>query len=127
MVTHVAVVSDLHGNVPALRAVMREIDEVEVDAVICCGDIVSGPLPGETLDLLRSLDRPRYCVRGNADRGAVAAFDRTGDASVHPDDVWSGRQLDREQRDFLASLPLTVTLEIDGLGPVLFCHATPGR
>ncbi len=125
--TRTAVVSDLHGNVPALRAIIREIDEVEVDAVVCCGDIVSGPLPGETLDLLRSLDRPLHCVRGNADRGSVAAFDRTADASVHPHDLWSGRQLDRQQRDFLAFLPLTVTLEIESLGPVLFCHGTPRR
>lgn len=127
MVTRVAVVSDVHGNVAALRAVIREVQRTEADAIVCCGDIVSGPFPGETLDLLRTFDRPLYCVRGNADRGAVAAFDGTADASVHPHDIWSGRQLNREQRDFLASLPLTVTLDICGLGPVLFCHASPRR
>jgi diadenosine tetraphosphatase ApaH/serine/threonine PP2A family protein phosphatase len=40
---------------------------------------------------------------------------------------WPSRQLSAEQADFLASLPLTASLEVDGLGPVLFCHTTPAN
>lgn len=124
----VAAISDIHGNLPALRAVIDEVRRESVDLVACCGDIASGPLPGETIDFLREVGLPVEAVRGNADRGAVDGFDgRSDPATTHEDDVWTGTQLNRSQRDYLAGLPLTRTVEIDGLGTVLLCHGTPRR
>lgn len=123
----VAVISDVHGNLPALRAVLAEIAaEPDVGLIVCCGDTASGPLPAATVDLVASVDR-LVSVRGNADRAAVASFDGEPEPGIHEDDLWSGRQLTRPQRDWLAALPVNVTVETDGLGPVLFCHATPRR
>jgi predicted phosphodiesterase len=120
----IAVLNDIHGNLPALDAVLAEVDQAGVDAIVVGGDLVWGPMPGETLDRLASLgDRARF-VMGNADRDVVEAFD--GDA---PDDdavsSYCAARISGAQRDFLAGLAPTVVLDVDGLGETLFCHGTP--
>ena len=64
----VAALADVHGNAVALEAVLAEVREAGVDIVVFCGDLTWGPLPNETLALVRSLDLPARFVRGNADR-----------------------------------------------------------
>ena len=121
----VAVISDIHGNVPALQAVLAEIEREKVDLTVSCGDVASGPLPAETIDALRGLRDVRF-VHGNADRGVVAAFDGAEKPKLPgPAADWCGNQISREQRDFLASFEDAVRLDVDGLGRVLFCHASP--
>ena len=63
--TRIAALYDIHGNLPALEAVVPDLD---ADVVVVGGDIASGPFPVETLALLRSLPVPVRLVRGNADR-----------------------------------------------------------
>ena len=104
----VAALYDVHGNLPALEAVLAEVARERVDAIVCGGDVCAGPLPRECLDALRSADAA--FVRGNADRELAP---------------WPAEALGGEGRAFLAGLPLTVSLDVDGLGPTLFCHATP--
>ena len=123
----VAVLSDIHGNLPALEAVLPEVDRAEVDRIVLTGDMTIGPLQSETLDLLASLGERVVWVRGNCERNAVEVYDGTFQPTGAPHDagtVWAGEQLNREWRDRLAALPLTASLDVDGLGPVLFCHAT---
>jgi putative phosphoesterase len=123
----VAVLSDVHGNLPALRAVLAELERTPgVERIVGCGDLASGPLPAATVDVLRELDG-FVSVRGNADRGAVEAFDGEAAANTHEDDLWTGEQLSRPQRDWLASQPASMVIEVEGLGPVRFCHGTPRR
>src|SRR5205823_13774674 len=71
----VAALSDIHGNLPALEAVLSEVERDRPDLIVSCGDVASGPMPAETISLLMSLPRARF-VRGNADRGLADAFDR---------------------------------------------------
>lgn len=126
----IAVISDVHANVPALRAVLAEIESAEPDALVSCGDLLAGPLPGQTIELLRGLSIPVHCVRGNGDRAMAEVFDGAGDpATAHEDDLstWAGRHLTREERSYLSTFCATLTLEADGLGPVLFCHGSPRR
>jgi len=123
----VAVLADIHGNLPALEAVLRAVDAANVDVIVLAGDMTIGPLQTETLDLLASLGERAVWVRGNCERNLVEVFDgtyqQTG-AAHEAATIWAGQQLTRTQRDHLAALPRTVSLEVDGLGPVLFCHAT---
>jgi putative phosphoesterase len=123
----VAVLSDVHGNLPALEAVLADVERSGVERIVLTGDIAAGPLPGETLDRLIALGDRVVWVRGNADRAMVEAFDRTAGSDAVPEDIAAGELLTKAQRDLLAGLPLTVTLEVDGLGSVLFCHGTPRR
>jgi putative phosphoesterase len=123
----VAVLADIHGNLPALEAVLREVDAAGADAIVLAGDMTVGPLQPETLDLLASLGQKAVWVRGNCERTVVEVFDghyRPTGAAHEPGVIRAGQQLTNAQRERLASLPMTVSLEVDGLGPVLFCHAT---
>jgi putative phosphoesterase len=121
----VAALADIHGNLPALEAVLSDLARETVDLILVCGDVASGPLPAETLDVLRDLPRARF-VRGNADRSLVTAFDG-GQLSSWPGPAadWCAAQLTREHRDFLASFSETIPVSVDGLGRVLFCHGSP--
>jgi putative phosphoesterase len=120
-----AVISDIHGNLPALEAVLSDIARENVDVLAVCGDVASGPLPVETLRVLRALPDARF-VRGNADRALVAGFDGRQKPKLQgPGADWCAAQLSREDRDFLASFAETIAFEVDGLGRVLLCHGSP--
>ncbi|MGI5467931.1 metallophosphoesterase family protein [Streptomyces sp. CA-132043] len=121
----VAVLSDIHGVAPALEAVLAEPDVRAARTVVLTGDLLSGPLPRETLALLRGLGDRAVWLRGNGER-ELAACHENRDAPA-PDTVtpWAARQLTAADVAELAALPTAVTLDVPGLGPVLFCHATP--
>jgi len=117
----VAVLSDIHGHLPALDAALADVAGAGVDRIVVTGDIAAGPMPVPVLGRLLGLGERVVWVRGNGDR---ELYEPTPDP---PDPVvpWAAAQLTEPLRAHLAGLPLTVTLDVDGLGPTLFCHATP--
>jgi predicted phosphodiesterase len=115
----VAALYDVHGNLPALDAVLAEVD---ADVILVGGDFVAGPWPAETLARLRSLDGDVRFIRGNADRELAERTE--GRAPPHLLEFVRER-LSAGDLAFLGSLALTETIDVDGLGEVLFCHATP--
>lgn len=124
-----AAIYDIHGNLPALEAVLREVRLAEVELVVVGGDVVPGPMPRETLECLLDLDIPVQFIQGNCEIDALAEMTGTGAARV-PEQYrgimrWSAQQLFPEYEQFLAGWAKTLRIEISGLGTVLFCHATP--
>jgi putative phosphoesterase len=116
----VAALYDIHGNLPALDAVLEQVPD---DATIVLGgDIVSGPFPRETLGRLRALGARALWIRGNADRELTP---RESSPWAGQSTEWVRAQLTPDDVGFLHGLPETATLELEGLGRVLFCHATP--
>jgi predicted phosphodiesterase len=102
-----------------------------VDIVVIGGDVAAGPLPGETIAQMMVLGQRARYVRGNADREVVDAYD-LGRCSPEEESgpaeraaAFGAARLTRNQRDFLADFQPTVVLEIDGLGPTVFCHGSP--
>ena len=96
----VAALYDIHGNLPALEAVLHDIAQADVDLLAVGGDVVIGPMPRETLSCLLDLMRPVHFVQGNADREVLAQMTGTTAGAV-PDHVheltqWVARQLQRE-------------------------------
>ena len=125
-----AALYDIHGNLPALEAVLAAVGDAGVDAVVIGGDIVPGPMPRECLDLLTALDLPVHYLQGNGDR-VVCAERRGEDVSSEVPaafrDVirWSAAALTDQEAARLAGWPATLRFPVRGLGEALFCHATP--
>ncbi|HCI82352.1 MAG TPA: phosphoesterase, partial [Ktedonobacter sp.] len=106
----IAALYDIHGSLPALNAILKELEDVRPDLIVIGGDIVSGPMPGQTLERLRQFGSQIQALRGNADREVVTAFDDLPLALKVPEQVreetlWIAQQLERQQRDFLAQIP----------------------
>lgn len=123
----VAALYDIHGMVVPLEAVLAELRGEEVDAVLIGGDAVSGPQPAETLELLRALDLPTHWIRGNGERalGPDASDALMGAEGAGAALRFTESKLADDDRDRLSQLSQTLTLEVDGLGETLFCHASP--
>jgi putative phosphoesterase len=116
----VAALYDVHGMLVPLEAVLAALEREQVDAIVLGGDVVAGAQPVETLERLRALPGRVLWVRGNVDREVAEP-----ETAEWPPARWSGERLNESQRSFLANLPERQELHVDGLGRVLFCHATP--
>jgi predicted phosphodiesterase len=125
----IAALYDVHGNLPALEAVLRRVSELQISHVVFGGDVVLGPMPRETLAMARSLSQSVSFVRGNCDRLVVAAADGALPSNIPQPTAdalaWCATQLSTEDIEFLRGFADAVTLDVDGLGPVRFVHATP--
>jgi predicted phosphodiesterase len=125
----IAALYDIHANLPALEAVLDEIDDVGVDRIVVGGDVVPGPMPRETLAALLAIDVPVHFIQGNGERDAITVA-AGADISTVPEQGravtrWVCEVLTPAQISLLAAWPQTLRIEVPGVGDVLFCHATP--
>ena len=111
----VAALYDIHGNLPALDAVLEEVAGEEVDAIVVGGDVLWGPLQSECLAVLRAVGA-RF-IAGNCERDVLGAVDEGS--------RWCRDQLAADDIEFVSAWPATLELDVDGLGRAVFCHATP--
>lgn len=118
MTTRVVVMSDIHGNFPALQAVAAALPSA--DAVFVAGDLcLEGPCPAAVVDFLQEHGWP--CVRGNTDLDIISPPDN-GNKRARA--LWTRDQLGEERLQWLDELPFSRTFEGDGEG-VLIVHANP--
>lgn len=112
----IAILSDIHGNIWALEAVLADIRREGADLIVNAGDILSGPLePSATADLLMSLDLPT--IRGNHERNLLECEQRRG----APSDQYAYEHTSETQRAWLRALPAVLALSDD----IFMCHGTP--
>src|SRR5215211_6793593 len=130
--SRVAAIYDIHGNLPALEAVLADFESVDPDLIVVGGDVVAGPMPAEVTDRLVTLGERICFVRGNADREVVAVYDDgpyadTIDVADPAERVaaYAASKIDRAHRNLLASFAERLIVEVEGLGQVLFCHGSP--
>jgi len=124
----VACLYDIHGNLPALEAVIADVRASRAERVLVGGDVLPGPMPRQCLDLLYSLDIPTDFIVGNGDRATRQARHGVMDPLVPPlfhDAMnWNAAQLTDADDRAIEQWPLTCEMHVDGIGRVLFCHAT---
>ena len=125
----VAVLYDIHGNLPALEAVMNEIRQLQVEAIVVGGDVMPGPMPVECLKLIDQAGIVTRYIHGNGENVVIEAR-RGGSLEKVPEAFragirWCATQLPDEYMTGIGNWPLTTSLTIDGVGDVLFCHSTP--
>ncbi|WP_438006620.1 metallophosphoesterase family protein [Sorangium sp. So ce321] len=123
----IALISDIHGNEVALRAVMASIQAAGVDQVICLGDVATlGPQPVAILDMLRELGCP--CILGNhddfmLDPGLIRTYT---EASIVVDAVdWCRDQLSQDDLAFLRTFQARLEVPLDGQSTLLLFHGSP--
>ncbi len=100
---------DIHGNLPALDAVLQEVEQEQPDLILVGGDVVPGPMPRAALERLLALGDRIHSIRGNCERAVVAAFDGLPSEKSMSEEGsepmrWTAKQLNHSQRDFLAQL-----------------------
>jgi putative phosphoesterase len=130
---NIAVFSDIHGNIEALDAVLKDIESFQVDHLICLGDLVGYlPFPNEVIDCVRTLNIP--VIMGNYDQGVGFDLDdcgcaypseeerKLGDLSLR----WTQKEVSPENKGYLQSLLPQYTLELEGK-KLLFVHGSPRK
>ena len=136
----VAVLNDIHANLPALEAILPQVRDAAVDGVILGGDVLPGPMQRETFERVRELDVPVHALYGNGELAMLAQLDAASPDSVTYWGTTGGAPLPERYREWIRSAardlspedvrwvrtwPKTIRLAIDGIGDVLFCHGTP--
>ena len=108
---------------------LEDIKSAGVERIIVGGDVLPGPMPHETIARLLALDVPVQFIHGNGDRVVRAQMNGQEPTEVPEPfrDIirWTAAQLSREDEQLLASWPLTLRVQVQGLGDVFVCHATP--
>ncbi len=131
--TRVAVVTDIHANLPALEAALEAIEGLGVDGVWCGGDLVGyGPHPNEVCALIE--ERAIPTIYGNYDYAIARELDDCGCAYRDPHDralgqrsvEWTLAHTDRRSKDFMSELPFDLRFSL-GERRVRLVHGSPRR
>jgi predicted phosphodiesterase len=123
--------ADIHGNLPALEAVVAELERIQPDAVVLNGDLINAvPFSAEVVDYVRAQDWA--VVRGNhefyyLDFGTPRALPGTEDGARWGQLHWLVEHMAAEQAAYLAMLPDERTLYLPGTAPLRVAHGVPGR
>lgn len=115
----IAVIADIHGNVWALEAVLRDVDRLRPAIVAVGGDLAfGGPAPAECVELVRRRGYP--AIRGNTDEWVTEPA-----AAPDPISRWAAEHLSDDQRRYVASLPFLWRYTQGSGGDLVLVHATP--
>jgi putative phosphoesterase len=132
MAKRIAALYDIHGNLPALESVLAQLAHEDLDEVVIGGDLVPGPMVRETMVRLQELEVRVHYIRGNCEVAVLSQISGPEPAwytkipeSAKATIRWQAQQLDPALERLMTEWPMTYRTMIDGLGAVLFCHATP--
>jgi putative phosphoesterase len=129
----VAVITDIHGNLPALQAALARIDELGIERIYCGGDVVGyGPHPNEVCALIQERGIPT--IYGNYDYAIARDLEDCGCAYVTPHDrelgqqsvMWTLEHTDRRSKDFMRELPFDLRFQV-GPRDVHLVHGSPRK
>jgi putative phosphoesterase len=129
----VAVITDIHANLPALQAALARVDELGIERIYCGGDLVGyGPHPNEVCALIQ--ERAIPTIYGNYDYAIARDLEDCGCAYIDPHDRelgqrsvdWTLAHTDQASKDFMRELPFDLHLEVGGV-PVHLVHGSPRK
>jgi putative phosphoesterase len=123
----IGLISDLHGNLLALEAVLAKLDEEAVDRLVCLGDVAVGPWSSDTVKRVAALDCP--CIVGNWDAWMLDGVPPVGDSDagrmlLEMGSFWAA-QLDEDDLAFMRLAEPELRIEVDGGRHLMFFHGSP--
>lgn len=123
-----AILADIHGNLPALEAVLEDMQSFKVDRILVAGDLTGGPQSQEAIECLRALNS--WFIRGNREEYLTALDRGSAPEHWHTSEQWAPlrwehRHLDRATLDWIASLPGPQAFYADGTAPIRVVHGSP--
>jgi putative phosphoesterase len=133
MSAEIAVITDIHANLPALQAALARIDELGIESVYCGGDLVGyGPHPNEVVALVAERDIP--AIYGNYDYAIARDLEDCGCAYVTPHDrelgqgsvEWTLAHTDRRSKEWMRELPFDLRFDV-GAASVHLVHGSPRK
>ena len=114
------IIADIHSNLPALEAVLETIERLDVDSILCAGDVVGyGAHPNECCARIRSLGV--QSIAGNHDRAAITRAVSGLNPYAAAAAIWTGENLDNDSRAFLSELPPSLRID-SGEGRAMAIH-----
>lgn len=129
----IAIFSDIHGNISALKAVVKDLESEDVARTYCLGDLVGyGPYPNEVIELIR--EKEIETIMGNYDKGVGFELDdcgcayKTEEKEVLGDESleWTKNEVTDENKEFLKTLHDNIKFEVEGQ-KVLLVHGSPRK
>ena len=116
----IGIITDVHSNVIALNAVLDEFEKIQVDKIICCGDIIGiGPNPEETVQALMKQRNKLICVRGNHEQYLITGLPNevhNNKRKMSDDEIknhkWNQSKLSNESKKFIRHLDISNMLQI---------------
>ncbi len=132
---NIAIISDIHGNMEALSAVLEDIKKQNIKKILICGDLtMAGPEPAETLDFIMDYAQNNdvEIIRGNTDEMLVKATGESDDEYTPPNKImaeslfYAQKLLKPEHIEFLKNLPPQKTVKV-GKSSILMVHGSPRR
>jgi putative phosphoesterase len=133
MSAEIAVITDIHANLPALQAALARIDELGIESVYCGGDLVGyGPHPNEVVALVAERDIP--AIYGNYDYAIARDLEDCGCAYITPHDrelgqgsvEWTLAHTDRRSKEWMRELPFDLRFDV-GAASVHLVHGSPRK
>lgn len=124
----IAVLSDVHGNLPALEAVLEDLKTQTPDGLIVAGDFVGGPHPDQTVELLQSL-KPNWMILGNSDINILRYIDNQVPQAYRTAKQfallrWGSTHISSESLAFLRRLPQQLVVALDGMAAIRVVHGS---
>lgn len=129
----IGLISDIHGNLLALKEVLKDIESKNIHEIYCLGDLVGyGPCPNEVINMIKERDIPT--VQGNYDEKVTKDFDRTSSKNNQIDSLtikeqillWTQDNISIENMKWLESLSEKIEFEVEGK-KVLLVHGSPRK
>ncbi|MFX0030563.1 MAG: metallophosphoesterase family protein [Candidatus Hermodarchaeota archaeon] len=122
----IAVLADIHGNLPALNAVLAEIENDSVDQILVAGDFLGGPYPLEVLKKLNALKA--LIIRGNSDEYVLKIRSNPSDSNWYTSKqfsptYWVYKRLNQHWLSYIASLPKQRVISLPGTDDILMIHS----
>jgi predicted phosphodiesterase len=119
-------ISDIHGNLLALEAVLAELEREPLDRLVCLGDVVAGPRANEALARVRELDCP--VIMGNWDAWSVDGMPEPSSAveeKLYAIGAYWAERLGDDDREFIRTFAPTLELELEPGNTLLCFHGSP--